>query len=128
MLYEAHDALEDCRALASLVQHHQIPHHVLLENSFTFDYAVSKCQYRIQKDANYGSLVPLIEQEVVTKYMAQTIAASGLCFVHLQTVCKRDSFQGLVNIFKEDSNGNPRVTKCSKFAIDILIISMNKGN
>ena len=61
MLYEAHYPLEDCQALASLVQHHQERHHELLENSITFDYAVSKCQYRIQKDANYGSLVPLID-------------------------------------------------------------------
>ena len=47
MIYNAHDALEDCEALASLIDHHHVPHHITIDNSFTYDYAVSKCRYRV---------------------------------------------------------------------------------
>ena len=43
MNYNAHDALGDCRALASLIDHHHVPHHIMTDNSFMYDYAVSKC-------------------------------------------------------------------------------------
>ena len=37
-------------ALASLIDHHHVPHHITIDNCFTYDYAVSKCQYRAEKE------------------------------------------------------------------------------
>ena len=45
MIYNARDALEDCEAFASLIDHHHVPHHITVGNIFTYDYAVSKCDF-----------------------------------------------------------------------------------
>ena len=34
MIYNAYDALEDCRALASLIDHDHGPHHITTDDSF----------------------------------------------------------------------------------------------
>ena len=120
MNYNAHDALEDCRALSSLINHHHIPNRYMFENSFTYDYALSKCRYRVQKQENLQSLTPLLDNKVITSYMASKIACSGLSYNHLKTVCRRDGSQGLLNIFREQSNGQPRVTKNSKIILEVV--------
>ena len=35
--------------LASLIDRHHVPHHNMIDNSFTYDYAVSKCRYRAKR-------------------------------------------------------------------------------
>ena len=54
--YNAHDSLEDCRALAALNERH-IFLEFMIDSSFTYEYALSKCRYRIQKDVNLQSLL-----------------------------------------------------------------------
>ena len=119
--YNAHDSLEDCRALEALIKHHNISVEFMIDSSFTYEYALSKCRYRIQKDVNLQSLTPLVEKKVITQYMASKIASSGLSYSHLKTVCSRDAFQGLYSIFREDVKGVPRVTKNTKIVIEICI-------
>ena len=60
-----------------------------------FDYALSKCRYRDQNKENLQSLTPLLDNKVITSYMASKIACVGLSFNHLKTVCKRDGSQGI---------------------------------
>ena len=43
------NALEDRGAPASLNDHHHVPHHITIDNGFTYDHAVSKCRYRAQQ-------------------------------------------------------------------------------
>ena len=52
--------------------------------------------------------------------MASKIACSGLSYNHLKTVCRLDGSKGLLNIFREQSNGQPRVTKNSKIILEVV--------
>ena len=51
MNYNVYDALDDCRALVSLIDHHHAPLHIMIDNSITYVYAV-KCRYITQKKEN----------------------------------------------------------------------------
>ena len=37
MIYDALVALEDCRVLASLIDHPHVPNHITTDNRFTYD-------------------------------------------------------------------------------------------
>ena len=75
MNYNANDALEHCRALASLIDHHHVPHHIVIDNSFTYDYAVSKCRYRAQKEED------LLSQSTAVKHSSFTIHGFEYCII-----------------------------------------------
>ena len=94
----AQAALEDCRALTSLIEHHHGPHHIMTDNRFTYDYAVSKCRYVTSSTAG--------EQSSFTIH--------GFKDCHHQdfhTFIMRDSFQSFLNIFEKNQLDSPRVTK-----------------
>ena len=61
MIYNVWYALEDYGALASFIDHHHMSHHITIDNSFTYDYAVRKCRYRAQKEQTLQSYSPLLD-------------------------------------------------------------------
>ena len=98
MNYNAHDAFEDGRALASLIDHHHVPHHIMIDSSFTYmyDYAVS---------VDIGSKM----KKIVHCWRTKCLHNTWLQRLH-----------HLFNIFREESNGQARVTKKSYIVSDCI--------
>lgn len=121
--YKAHDALEDVLALQKLVTSVgvDLSDPMYLSSSFTFSNAVDSHSYSLEVRKNLPSLEHLISEKIVSRHIANRIAGSGLCFSFLQLVYNRDSKDGIYNLFSENVEKAPRVTKSLK-----ICSSLNK--
>lgn len=121
--YKAHDALEDVLALQKLVTSVgvDLSDPKYLSSSFTFSNAVDSHSYSLEVRKNLPSLEHLISEKIVSRHIANRIAGSGLCFSFLQLVYNRDSKDGIYNLFSENVEKAPRVTKSLK-----ICSSLNK--
>lgn len=66
------------------------------------------------KSVNATSLSHLVTAKVLSKFMMEKIAGSGLSYQHLKLSFERNGSQGVESLFKEQTNGKPRVTRCKK--------------
>lgn len=135
MSFKAHSALEDVKALQSLVLHCKISCDVLLKHSFSVEYVISSIDYKSKTDECLGSLQPL--SNCLSKYMLKNIAQSGLSYQHLKMAYERGGPEGLENILSEtNSDGIIRVTKTrsifskiiNHFQIKIIFITTRNFN
>ena len=97
----------------------------MINNSFTYDYAVSKCRNRVQKEEHLHSLSPLLENKV------HLIHSFKYCiirtFISSFEVCVHARLHLI--FFLEKSNGQPRMTKSSKIVLDIVFfLSLIRGD
>ena len=96
--------LLDYGVLASLTDHHHLHYHITSDTSFTYDYAVSKGRYRVQKEHKLQSYSPLLD--VFKDWIIRTFVYLFEDCVHVRLL------SGLFkNIFREESNGQLRMTK-----------------
>lgn len=119
--FDAHSALEDVKALQSLVLHLNISCDVLLKHSFGVDFVLSSIKYKLKTNDNIVSLQPLSNS--VSNYMLKKIAQSGLSYEHLKIAYERGP-EGIENILSEtNSDGVVRVTKTKKNLFFLKIIT-----
>lgn len=83
---------------------------LLPKYSFTWDYVTLCVQYSTMKNANLETLQPLLQNKIITNYMAGKIAGSGLSLDHLKLSFERDNDNGLYHLFAEKVFGTVRVT------------------
>jgi len=118
--YRAHDSLEDVRALQQLVSYKEVNDDVIMESSFTMNYAINSMKYCINKAVNLQSLQPVIALKVISKGMGEKIAGSGLMLNHLKLSFIRGGKEGLRSVLTERINGKPRVTTSSGIIIALF--------
>lgn len=117
--FDAHSALEDVKALQSLVLHLNISCDVLLKHSFGVDFVLSSIKYKSKTNDNIVSLQPLSNS--VSNYMLKKIAQSGLSYEHLKIAYERGGPEGIENILSEtNSDGVVRVTKTKSVFLKII--------
>ncbi|XP_061195134.1 uncharacterized protein LOC133203355 [Saccostrea echinata] len=81
--YDAHDALADPQALQRLVLHLEISRGMMKKHSFGVEFVIENDNYAIVMSRNASSLKHLVDENILSKFTANKIAASGLHYDHL---------------------------------------------
>ena len=99
--YNAHDALADCKALQKVTSHALDQDGINLcgfvHNLKSY---IEDTEYKIREKSNLQSFLPMIENKVISKQLAEKMAGSGIEMGHLVTVYKRKGFDGLSAVLK----------------------------
>ena len=103
--FEAHDAMEDARALQELCKA-VADVETVRQHSFHIAYTQRQLSIRVK----IASLRGMIKDGAVTEYMARKIANSGLAQSHLVRQFNTGGDKGVVQLLKATCNGKPRVT------------------
>ncbi len=125
--FEGHNALEDSKALKSLVQ--KVSHEKLLlpDYSFTIGYIYDYLRYQRTCRENIGSYWPLREARIISDTAAQRLASSGLNVGLLNVVHRSGGFIELYNLFRvRDRYNQIRVGKTREIAKNISDYFENK--
>ena len=125
--YEAHDSLEDVRALQKLVAHVNVSSKEISESSFTVDYAVESTKYCVNRATNMNTLQPLLVAKVISKGMAEKIAGSNLQLCHMNLAFQRGDLEGIASILSEMINGKARVRRSKGYlntAVQIIFSNL----
>ena len=113
--YKAHNACEDAKTLAKLVNAAAVSSQTLAENSFDVAAVLQMVAQQNAKSENEQSLNVFIEKRVLSKSMVARIAKSGLSYNHLFLAFKRNKNTGLKTLLGErDRNGKMRVTQSKR--------------
>ena len=109
--YEAHDAVEDVKALAELLTVSGIPLSILTQHTATFSTAVERVRFLKQKNVRLATLrVPLA---ALSANMLNKIAGSGLKYSHLKLAFRRGGEAALRDLLTEPIPGT-RTARVSK--------------
>ena len=119
--YIAHNSLEDVRVLQTLFNLKTISSQVVLKHSFSLSYINKQLAFKSKKNTCISSLQPLKNEKIISVYMAEKIAKSGIHYDHIKLAYARNSLLGIETLFGElCSNGKVRITKdkqvCAKIA------------
>ena len=119
--YTAHNSLADSRALKQLIEHLNPSNEMVAKHSFSIQEVASVMATRIAKQKNVETLEPLVVSDIVTKYMADKMAASGVDYKTLERAYQKDRRDGIKSVLKGagDEQKNASVTKQCK-VIDSL--------
>ncbi|KAL5012907.1 hypothetical protein ScPMuIL_011458 [Solemya velum] len=112
--YEAHNALADVSCLQKLYTMSDISDTVFFNHSFTTSWGFSMLAYQQNTEKNVDSMQDLVNRKVISKAMAQKIAASGLQLCHLRLAFSRGGLDGLTHLLSEKVNGKVRVTSTKR--------------
>lgn len=107
------------RALQYLVSQKKVNDKVIMESSFTINYAIST-KYCLNNAINLSRLQPLITSKVTSKGMGDKIAGSGLMLNHLKLSFIRSGFEGLRSVLTERINGKSSVTTSSRIIMALF--------
>lgn len=119
--YNAHDALEDVRALVKLFQHCCTLVTDIMKFTFSLKAVFHQCQYSKEKAKHLPSLTCLVANGVCKLPTAENIASSGLNLEHLRKIYMRDGEDGLQSTFTmKNSEGQPRVTNTKRTLETVL--------
>ena len=94
MTYNAHSALEDVKALQSLVLHHNVSDGIMLKHSFGVESVVLSIEIKTKTDTLISTLTPL--SLCISDYMLKKIAKSGLSYDHLRLATEKKRWYGRV--------------------------------
>lgn len=110
--YEAHDALQDVKALQKLVTKNQdIEFDILQEYSFSLQSLRELMDYEEKGRHRAKTLNPLVISGSLSSEMAKTIGKSGLHFEHLKAAFAKGGRDRMIEILTQpDRNGKPRAT------------------
>ncbi|XP_077990944.1 uncharacterized protein LOC144445275 [Glandiceps talaboti] len=118
--WEAHNAIDDVKVLRQLMTKTTVDYADLEKHSFTVDCVRNRIGIRATMWENLPTLFQLISEKVITQYMAEKIAKSGLTFGHLNTAFMEDEQFGLTRLLSEiQPDGKPRVTKTKRIIRNI---------
>lgn len=110
LAFNAHSALEDVKALQSLVLHHKVSYEIMLKHSFGVDFIISSIESKSKTNELIATLAPL--SSCISPYMLKKIALSGLSYDHLRLAIERGGADGLKMVLGEKTEqGTVRVTK-----------------
>lgn len=118
--YNAHDVLNDAVALDSLLKFHSVSESTMMKCSSPLSYVDNALQNRKSKIVNINSLSHLVSSKILSKCIAEKIAAYGLSYQHLKLSFERYGYDGIEALFKASIDGKPRVTRCKKKIISAV--------
>ena len=101
----AHNALADVHMLQKLSSKF-VSKDCILKHSFTLSWLEEYYDFLEKNRENLSSLQPLIQAKVITKGMAEKVAASGLAIANLQLAFQRGAADGISNVLMERFQGN----------------------
>ena len=107
--YDAHDALEDVRALQALLKA-VASDEIMRVHSFDVADIRHQCRNQISNRPRMASLEGMITDGVVSRYIAKKITTSGLTHDDLVGRYKTSGEEGVVQLLAADIEGKPRVT------------------
>ena len=99
--YDAHNAIEDCKALQELVKLSVSMNTSVSKYSFTAHYVPESFQFVSNKNANLPSFQPVVESKKLAKSAAERLASSGLALRHVRLAFERGSSDGVVVLLQE---------------------------
>lgn len=113
-MYDAHNALADVQSLQKLYKK-MMADCLFSTDLFTLNYYACK-----------KSLDPLVKDKVTSSQTMKKLLQCSLCLSKLRNIHKRDTFNGIRNVFMEHCEGSkvPKISK-SKAVIDKLITYLN---
>ena len=113
--YKAHNASDDAKTLAKIVNGVKLSKQSLFENSFGIAAVLQMVAQHDAKTDNEESLGVLVEKRVISKSMVARIAKSGLSYKHLCLAFKRNKDTGIKTLLGErDCNNKIRVTQSKR--------------
>ena len=112
--HNAHNALDDVKALAQILRQLSVATAVSINFSMTASSASEYYDQLQRKKDNTGTFRELRENNVLSKGMIDKAAESGLRYRHLKVAFQRDGEDGVRAIFSEKYNGKARVTAQKK--------------
>ena len=122
--YTAHNSLADSRALKLLMEYLKPSNELVAKHSFSIQEVANVMVTRVAKLRKVETLEPLVESEIVTKYMADKMAASGVDYKTLECVYQKERRQGIETLLKGSGDGQNKtggaITKQCK-VIDALV-------
>ena len=104
--YSAHNSLADSKALKQLIQHLNPSNQLVAKHSFGIQEVANAMATRKNKLEKMETLEPLVVSDIVTKYMADKMAASGIDYRTLEDVYKRDRSDGIKDLLKGAGDNN----------------------
>ena len=115
-LYKAHNALADVKPLKRILEHCRISLKELLSFSFTFSWLTENYSFFNAARRRLSTLSTLINQNILSKGMANKIAKSGLELAHLEAVYNRNNekHNAITRLLSERFKGKIRVTNNKK--------------
>ncbi|XP_061194397.1 uncharacterized protein LOC133202576 [Saccostrea echinata] len=123
--YDAHDALADSQALQRLVLHLEISRGMMKKQSFSVEFVIENDNYAIVMSRNASALKHLVDENILSKFTANKIAAFGLHYDHLYIAHQRDPVNGIKFILSEKNMGKVRVTSNCKIIKSLHQYFMN---
>lgn len=69
--YDAHSAIEDVKALQSLILHHKVSYDMMLKHSFDVDFVVSSIESKSRTDNLLATLTPF--SSCISQYMLKKL-------------------------------------------------------
>lgn len=113
--YSAHNALSDVRSLQKLCTVVGFTDDQFADHCRTSQSAIDIVKQDCERFRNCLTFNEIMSNKIISKSMANKLANSGLCLVHLQLAIKRAGREGLKHILAEPNGlGKPRVTKNNK--------------
>jgi len=113
--YEEHNAAHDAHNLKRLLQHCAFDWESKQSHTFRLDYVKDILAFLEQKKENMVTLWPLVYDRVLSKSMAEKIAASGLKEMDLESAFEQEGRMGISALFNQPRlDGKARVTKLNR--------------
>ena len=114
-VYDAHNSLEDCKALSDLFSHLMTdqPTVNIDSCSFTVQSVIARNLWKAKQKENFGTFHSMIDKKYISHQMAMKCAGSGIRYHHLAETYKQKKLEGVTSLLSEYRNGKPRVTSTS---------------
>lgn len=120
--YDAHNGLEDVKALRDLLTHLKPTDQQYDRNSFSFGHVSDSLEHHTRVAYNLPSLMPLVDRKVISKSMAQKMAGSNLNYHHLKLAFQRGGMEGIKCLLAEKNSNTlkARVTISKKIVTKLI--------
>ena len=112
--YDAHNGLEDVKALQKLIKHMDFESELDQHVSFDMDYVEKAFIFTEEKRERMKTIRPLVDKGILTQYMADKISASGLELGDLVAAVQSDWNDGIRDLFTEPTKQGVRVTNTER--------------
>ena len=117
--YDAHNGLEDVKALQKLIRVMNFELELLQHVSFGMDYVEEAFNFSREKRERMKTLKPMVDKGILSQYMADKIASSGLEWKDLVAAVRSDWNDGIRELFTEPTKQGARVTNTERIIEDV---------
>ena len=118
--YDAHNGLEDVKALQKLIQVMNFEPELLQHVSFDMDYVEEAFNFSREKRERMKTLKPMVDKGILSQYMADKIISSGLEWKDLVAAVQSDWNDGIRELFTEPTKQGARVTNTERIIEDVI--------